>query len=409
MKMPLISILVLLLSSLLPQRAECQRFEYKHIPGARYRILTVVDEAILVNGNLIHRAEILNRISLEIKEAGEDWGFYKASFQTSTRLIFDSAMQVQPQNSQVFHWARDYESEFQRSRLGLITIDPEYYMPVVRDLPLFPDRELMLLERWSAEGHEVHDFRDNFGIEDPYRIPFTANYQFIGERQWKGEFFPAFSVSYRIDSRPPAAWGRSYPLRITGESDQIVYWNNEHGRAAAQEEAFRLVFQMSDGRTIEFRGRAESELLESEYMDREQLVSEIAEEINRLDIPDVNVRVVDEGITISLENIGFYPDSAVMLPGELDKLERIAEILLRYPQRDILVSGHTALAGTREGRMTLSTERAKTVADFLLERNVRSPDRMVIQGHGAERPIADNNTEEGMRRNRRVEITILEN
>jgi len=40
---------------------------------------------------------------------------------------------------------------------------------------------------------------------------------------------------------------------------------------------------------------------------------------------------------------------------------------------------------------------------------VRTADRVVIRGYGAERPIADNSTEEGMRRNRRVEITILEN
>jgi outer membrane protein OmpA-like peptidoglycan-associated protein len=144
-------------------------------------------------------------------------------------------------------------------------------------------------------------------------------------------------------------------------------------------------------------------------MDREQIISDIIDEINRLDIPDVTVREVEEGISISLEDIGFYPDSSVMLPGEQAKLDRIAQILMRYPERDILVSGHTALAGTAEGRMNLSIERAKAVADYLLSKNVRSADRIVIRGYGAERPVADNSTEDGMRRNRRVEITILEN
>jgi outer membrane protein OmpA-like peptidoglycan-associated protein len=59
--------------------------------------------------------------------------------------------------------------------------------------------------------------------------------------------------------------------------------------------------------------------------------------------------------------------------------------------------------------MSLSIDRARTVADYLLSKNVRSADRIVIRGYGAEAPIADNSTEEGMRRNRRVEITILEN
>jgi len=139
------------------------------------------------------------------------------------------------------------------------------------------------------------------------------------------------------------------------------------------------------------------------------LVSEIIDEINRLDLPDVNVRVVEEGISISLENIGFFPDSDVMLPGELEKLNLIIDILKRYPNRDIVVSGHTALAGTIQGRMQLSIERATAVANLLLSKNVRNADRMVIRGFGAEKPIADNSTLEGMQKNRRVEITILEN
>jgi outer membrane protein OmpA-like peptidoglycan-associated protein len=144
-------------------------------------------------------------------------------------------------------------------------------------------------------------------------------------------------------------------------------------------------------------------------MDRNRITSEIIEEIGRLDIADVNVRAVNEGVSISLEDIGFFADSAVMLPGETAKLDLIAGILARYPDRDIVVSGHTALAGTSEGRMSLSIERARTVADYLLTKNVRSADRIVIRGFGAELPVADNNTEEGRRRNRRVEITILEN
>jgi outer membrane protein OmpA-like peptidoglycan-associated protein len=98
-----------------------------------------------------------------------------------------------------------------------------------------------------------------------------------------------------------------------------------------------------------------------------------------------------------------------MLEGERAKLDRIAEILKRYPDRDIMIGGHTALAGTAEGRMQLSIDRAKAVADYFLSKNVRTADRVVVRGYGAERPIADNKTEEGKRKNRRVEITILEN
>jgi outer membrane protein OmpA-like peptidoglycan-associated protein len=121
------------------------------------------------------------------------------------------------------------------------------------------------------------------------------------------------------------------------------------------------------------------------------------------------VRIVDEGITISLENIQFQPDSAVLLAVEKEKLDKIGEILEGFADRDILVGGHTALAGSAAGRMKLSQERAGAVADYLISRGVRTASHVVVRGYGAERPVADNRTAEGMRRNRRVEITLLEN
>jgi outer membrane protein OmpA-like peptidoglycan-associated protein len=392
-----------------PAGAECEIFEYRHVPGARYRILSVVDEAVFINGVLSHRAEILNRIAVEVTDIIDGRGQHSAVFQTSERVIYDSAAPDGQPVLSGYQWAREYESVFERDRLGRLTIDPRYYMPVVRNVPVFPDRDLQILERWSAEGYEMHDFRDAFGIQEPYRIPFIANYVFVGERQWKEQSYPAFSVSYRIASRPQAVRGRVYPVRIMGDFDQVVYWSHELGQEAAYEESFRLTFEMSDGRRIEFRGTAEAEFIEAEEMNREQLASEISEELQRLDIQDVNVRVVDEGVSLSLEDIRFHPDSDVMLPGEREKLDRIAGILRRYPDRDIVVSGHAARAGASDYLMRLSYTRARAVADYLLAQNVRSADRIVIRGFGAEMPIADNDTEEGRRRNRRVEITILEN
>ena len=401
--------LVLIASFFLtPVSVECEVFEFKHVKGARYRILSIVDQAVFINGELSHRAETLNRIAVEVTDVVDGKGLHKAVFQSSERLIYDSIQGRLPAASG-FHWLREYESVFDRDALGRLTIAPQYYMPVVRNVPVFPGKSLRVGESWRADGHEVHDFRDSFGIQDPYRIPFTANYEYLGERQWKDVSYPAFSIVYHIASRPPAVRGRIYPVRISGTFNQLVYWDRSAGQEKAYEENFRISFDMSNGIRIEFRGTAEAELVESEYMDREQIISEIVEEINRLAIPDVNVRVVEEGISISLEDIRFYADSSRMLPGEQEKLDRIASILRRYPERDIVVSGHAARWGESDYLLKLSHDRAKAVADYFLSNNVRTADRMVIRGYGAERPIADNSTEDGMRRNRRVEITILEN
>ncbi|MCL1837075.1 MAG: OmpA family protein [Treponema sp.] len=391
--------------SLCPAGAE--EFLYKHEVGNKYRILSTVNEDVYIDHMPSHRAEILNRIAVEIIAESDGKGTHRAVFQTSERAVSTGARSLGTPAS--FQWAKEYESEFDRDPLGRMTIDRKYFMPVVRDVPVFPGKDLKQGEQWSYEGHEVHDFRDNFGIQDPYLIPFTANYVYLGPREWKGRSYPAFSVSYQINIEPSAVRARIWPKRISGASNQTVFWDSEMGQFAAYTEEFSYRFELSNGRTIEYRGKAEAEIVESQLMDKRQIAEEIAGELRRLDITGVSVRVVDEGITLSLDNIQFQADTAIMLPGEREKLNKIVDILKRYQERDILVGGHTALAGTADGRMKLSSERASVVAGYLIEQGARTPDRVVVRGYGAERPIADNRTEEGMRRNRRVEITILEN
>ncbi|MDR0760993.1 MAG: OmpA family protein [Treponema sp.] len=376
-------------------------FFYKHKTGDKYRILSTVNESVYMDRRLSHRAEVLNRIAVTVEEEAGGRARHRGQFQTAERAVGQGGMSYQ--------WARDYESVFERDRQGYITIDKGYFMPVVRNVPVFPAWDLKPGDTWSAEGHEVHDFRDSFGIDDPYRISFTANYTYLGMRKRQGKEYPAFSVSYRVFNEPEAVQGRIWPWRIIEASDQVVFWDFEMGQARAYEEEFRVVLELSNGRTVEYRGNAEAEILESSGMDKERIAGEIERDLDSLGMGDASVRVVEDGIAISLENIQFDADSAVLLPGETAKLDKIGEILLKYRDRDILVGGHTALAGTAEGRQRLSGERAAAVADYFIKRQVRDADRIVVRGFGAEQPLGDNGTEKGRQRNRRVEITLLEN
>jgi outer membrane protein OmpA-like peptidoglycan-associated protein len=397
-----------ILVCLLLPKAGAEDFFYKHQEGDRYRILSTVHEDVYFNDILSHRAEILNRIAVQVIAESEGKGTHKATFQTSERALTAPGRGQNSTAARSFQWAREYNSEFERDRLGRMSIDQKYFMPVVRDVPVFPGRDIQVGETWSHEAYEMHDFR-HFGIVEPYRIPFTVDYTFLGDRVWKEKTYPAFSVSYRVESNPRPVVGRIWPRRIRGASEQTVYWDSNIGQPVAYQENFHYIFEFSNGVKIEYRGNAEAEILETERMDRERIASEITEEIDRLAIPNVTVREVDEGITLSLDDIQFHADTSIMLPGEREKLDKIVEILLRYPERDILVGGHTAMAGSAEGRQRLSTERAAVVADYLIAQKARTPDRVVVRGYGAERPVADNRTDEGRRKNRRVEITILEN
>jgi outer membrane protein OmpA-like peptidoglycan-associated protein len=142
--------------------------------------------------------------------------------------------------------------------------------------------------------------------------------------------------------------------------------------------------------------------------EREQIALVIRAVLEEREVADTSVRVEEEGIVISLNNIQFMPDSTELTAGERAKLREIAAILALYPGRNILVGGHTAMAGTGEGRIRISTERARSVADFLLALGVREAEEIIVTGYGAVRPLGDTATEEGRAVNRRVEIILLD-
>ncbi|MDR0784625.1 MAG: OmpA family protein [Treponema sp.] len=390
-------------SILFPLSVNAERFVYKQTPNVKYRILSIIHEDVYIDRQLSHTSEIVNRIAIETISANDKTATNKAIFQTGERALFADATRGG------FQWDKDYESVFERDKFGYMTIDKRYFMPVVRDVPIFPDRNLKEGDVWSAEGHEMHDFRASFGIEEPYRIPFTANYKFLGEKEWKNKRYPAFSISYRIFTEPSAVSGDVYPVCIMGASDQIVYWDAESGKPEAYTEDFRMIFELSNGRTFEFRGTAEAEVLKSEPMDKQDVLEQINRDIENLGVKDAHAEITDEGVSISLENIQFKPDSADLVSSEKEKLDKLGMILKKFRDRDILVEGHTAYSGSEASMLQLSEERAGAVAEYLIEYDVRSPERIIIRGHGGVKPIADNSTEAGRVKNRRVEITILEN
>lgn len=399
MKRKLVPVMVCTFLIVHPSFGEVFRFLYTQ--GEAYRILSIVKEDVYINGVLSHQAEILNRIAVEVVEVQEGKGKLRCTFHTS---------EESRSTQRIFTWGRNYESEFWRDSQGRMTIPEEYYMPIVRHVPFFPAKDLQVGDEWSSEGEEVHDLRDSFGLRDPLRFPIYPRYVYKGDRSWDGKILKVIEISYTIFHRftPPMA-ARLYPARVAGMSKQTLLWDPVEGRPYAYEEEFDFLFELSGGDRVEYRGKAEAKVVESVKMDKTTLVEEIAKDLRDMAVPNTEVRGDALGVTLTLENIQFLPDSAVLVPEEKEKLKRIAEILKKYPDRDILIIGHTALAGTATGRKKLSEERAMAVGEFLLNLGVRSREQIITRGMGAEVPIGDNATEEGRRKNRRVEITILEN
>jgi outer membrane protein OmpA-like peptidoglycan-associated protein len=104
-----------------------------------------------------------------------------------------------------------------------------------------------------------------------------------------------------------------------------------------------------------------------------------------------------------LQGMNFETDKAVPLASSYPILDDIAKSLLEWPDVKIEIQGHTDNVGTAEYNKDLSQQRAETIRNYLIEKGVSS-DRLTAVGYGSEKPITDNSTDEGLAKNRRVEL-----
>jgi outer membrane protein OmpA-like peptidoglycan-associated protein len=137
------------------------------------------------------------------------------------------------------------------------------------------------------------------------------------------------------------------------------------------------------------------------YMDKQ------AEELAKIEGAKTE-RVGDE-IRVTFENaILFDFDSSVLKVSSQDQLRQMGEVFVKYPDTDIIIAGHTDNKGSEEYNQKLSERRANAVRGFLVDANI-NPARLTTYGYGESRPVASNDTEEGRKLNRRVEIQIRAN
>jgi outer membrane protein OmpA-like peptidoglycan-associated protein len=138
------------------------------------------------------------------------------------------------------------------------------------------------------------------------------------------------------------------------------------------------------------------------YMDKQ------AAEIEK-DIEGAKVERVGEGIKITFNSgILFDINKANLKDYSRTELTKLATILNKYDDTNILLAGHTDATGSDEYNLELSQRRAHSVADYLVVQDVNS-ERFSVHGYGESDPVATNDTEGGRAQNRRVEIAIWAN
>lgn len=381
-----------------------QDFQFKYTKGELFRYEGTNEQQIVLNGERSRQTTILSQVAFTVLDVRDGSGYLKGSVRFLEPMPAYQGLGYKLEEL-------PYPAEFWRDTRGLYTIKPEFLVPVVRHVPRFPDKVLKPGDTWSFPGEEVHDMRQEFGLSTPLRVPMTVFYQYTGDREWGGKTYKEIKVSYDIFARTGFTSGPKgyFPVRMSGSSRQTLLWDLEAGRPQAYQEEYALYLHLNTGDVYEFTGRADSQYVAASPLDRDETVRQLRQSLDDQGLKEVDVKSVEKGVALNAGLIQFRADSDVILPGQEEKLAVLAAVLKEFPERNILVEGHTAAAGTEQQQQALSERRARALMEKMIELGVRPQGQIQYRGWGARVPLAPNTTEEGRQRNRRVEITILEN
>ncbi|MGA9587098.1 MAG: OmpA family protein [Terracidiphilus sp.] len=118
-------------------------------------------------------------------------------------------------------------------------------------------------------------------------------------------------------------------------------------------------------------------------------------------------RAPDSTSWFDFDRLLFDSGSATLQPQSQEQLQNIAAILKAYPNVHMRIGGYTDNTGGADQNLKLSSDRANNVMAALVNLGV-AQDRLDAKGYGEDHPVADNSTEEGRAKNRRISMLVTQ-
>jgi len=159
------------------------------------------------------------------------------------------------------------------------------------------------------------------------------------------------------------------------------------------------------------QARADANLAEAEAdkarSDNAQASAKSASETARLEqqIDELQAEATDRGLVLTLGDVLFATGSAELRSGTNANLDKVVTFLKEYPERSVVIEGHTDNVGSAAYNQALSQRRADSVRTYFTQHGIVSS-RQTSSGKGMHTPLASNDDATGRQQNRRVEIII---
>ena len=123
-------------------------------------------------------------------------------------------------------------------------------------------------------------------------------------------------------------------------------------------------------------------------------------------IAALDVKKLQTGQTIQIEQLFFDADSTNMKSTSIPVMDEMYDFLQAHPQITVEIGGHTNDIPEHDYCDALSTARAKSVVDYLVTKGIPAK-QLTFKGYGKRKPLVSNRTAVGRRKNQRVEIKVL--
>ena len=165
----------------------------------------------------------------------------------------------------------------------------------------------------------------------------------------------------------------------------------------AEEAQSLAVRAKAEAEQARMAARAEAERAAKAKAEADQLMRELS---------DLKARQTERGIVLTIGDVLFATGKTDLSSDALRSVDKLADFLQKYPNRNVLIEGHTDSVGSEEYNLTLSERRADSVKESLTSRRIPEG-RIATKGYGKKYPVASNDTAAGKQQNRRVEVIIL--
>ena len=174
-------------------------------------------------------------------------------------------------------------------------------------------------------------------------------------------------------------------------------------RAEAERSAAQAQQQAAQAEAEKARQQAEAAERAKQQAEQEKVAlrAQILQQLNAV----LETRETPRGLVVNMADVLFDSGKYTLKPLARERLAKVAGIIVAHPGLRLEVEGHTDNVGSDEFNQLLSEKRAATVRDYLVSQGI-SMNSIVARGFGKTQPVAPNDTSEGRRRNRRVELVV---